>query len=158
MLLEVVLILSLGLSCWRDHLLIMAKGQDQIHSLLLSSRQPLSAVDLDYLKIAGEVCLGPSSSFSMPACSSCYPILVSIICVITLLIDHHSRAHFQHPIPPLPCIHPRPLNPFSLYTLLPTCMETMHVYHTPSIPIFQLHQTAYFSHSFTISPICPCHA
>ena len=75
MLLEVVLILSLGLSCWRDHLLIMAKGKDQIHSLLLSSRQPLSAVDLDYLKIAGEVCLGPSSSFSMPACSSCYSIL-----------------------------------------------------------------------------------
>ena len=55
MLLEVVLILSLGLSCWRDHLLIMAKGQDQVHSLLLPSKQPLSAVDLDYLKIPGEV-------------------------------------------------------------------------------------------------------
>ena len=47
---------------------------------------------------------------------------------------------------------------FSLYTLLPTCTETMHVYHTPSIPIFQLHQSAYFSHSFTISPIGPGHA
>ena len=55
MLLEVVLILSLGLSCWHDPLLIMAKGQDQVHSLLLPSKQPLSAVDLDYLKIPGEV-------------------------------------------------------------------------------------------------------
>ncbi|CBI34114.3 unnamed protein product, partial [Vitis vinifera] len=86
----------------------------------------------------------------MPACSSCYPILVSIICVITLLIDHHSRAHFQHPIPSLPCIHPRPSNSSQAHHHschhAPTI--TPHACHTHSFCI--AYPPTHFSHCFTM--------
>ena len=119
MLLEVVLILSLGLSCWRDHLLIMAKGQDQIHSLLLSSRQPLSAVDLDYLKIAGEVWFGP---------------FIFILYARMLIMLPHTRIHHlcDHPShwPPFPCPLPTSHTTTSMHTS--TTIKPILSLHSPT--------------------------
>ena len=65
--------------------------------------------------------------------------------------NHHSFPHhstFIISYPYILSIRPIPI------------LSTMFIFphHAPSIPIFQLHHSAHFSHSFTLSPICLHHA
>ena len=83
--------------------------------------------------------MSPHLSYLLSAATSILspnkPIIISTAHIYIKFHLHVCTSNFQIPI-----IHhssPTPLHfshhlTFSLYTLLPTCTETMHVYHTPS--------------------------
>ena len=93
-------------------------------------------------------------------------ILLSSILIFmptTLLIDHHSHAHFQHPIPSLPCMHPRPSNPpqahhhtyhhaFSYHTSCMAYSLPLHRAHPCDSPFFIIPMTLFplYPHAFFI--------